>query len=914
PLGPFADAAEEADAIGRYLQLAERDIDRSHAESLDAMRETVAGRCFVFPAGFAWQSLNTARLQNETLVFAECALEEIPEEVLARAGQVIAVALTPDVRIANRAATARGLVHITALGAAHRAGDDIIFDPRTIAPTAEASDAPLAIAAALMSRLEAAPVFVCPAEPLPEAIPDAVKLGPFRDVSSGTVPFHDALSGADWDGAPPILLVLREDADIAAFRGLLAGLDARVLTLAPVGQRVRVLAGERVDLRLQESFVSFAANDPALWESVAEHRPAVIVADAHASLSGMPPVPLIAVGDGPLGELADIALPASPPFCETLSTRTPVSPPQRDRLRLMLVDAVREVGRRAAAPRRVSGGRTVVRRPPAPMPVSVATPPPHDTPGRGANRAVGPAIGASNAGIETFIEMPNGGPIAPRTALATARQPLPGNARLGTGRHGRLAQNDTVAMGSQARPLGPDKNRDGTTMAEARLKRHNPFATFWPFPGIALLVLLGAWLVYMGAIAEMADARTAYYGLCGVTVLVLLFALRKTGPDSPRRAGATGASAMGNLPKRSSIPDPAADAVAQARAKAGAVPLNARQRAMEARSSVAPLVSDGAADGIAAGQGSPSANGAPSEGAADSFGEGAGSGTAGTTGSASAQAPTGNEPAVALRAPPAVNGDAFDAKAAIQQLEALVNREKAERGAQIAKLEGAVSGGPGGLDETLRQYLTIAAFNNAMNQKVFPRIEQGLSKKLDEVLDPDALRTRLGLTAGDGEGGGGNAGSGVPEGAVAELRALIEKQGEEAASERDAMREEIIGARRLAEKAARGEGGAALSEADSDAIDELRAALQKDRAQVAALHESIAALSASLEALGAEGEGSGVPKDAAAPTAQSDVDALREALTTIIEQNQEIRAQQDALASRFEPSSPPTEATPDKPD
>jgi hypothetical protein len=51
-------------------------------------------------------------------------------------------------------------------------------------------------------------------------------------------------------------------------------------------------------------------------------------------------------------------------------------------------------------------------------------------------------------------------------------------------------------------------------------------SALWPMPGNLVLVVLAAWLFYMGSIAGMDDVRAAFYGLGGVTLLVLLLALR----------------------------------------------------------------------------------------------------------------------------------------------------------------------------------------------------------------------------------------------------------------------------------------------------------------------------------------------------------------------------------------------------
>jgi len=486
-------------------------------------------------------------------------------------------------------------------------------------------------------------------------------------------------------------------------------------------------------------------------------------------------------------------------------------------------------------------------------------------------------------------------------------------------------------------------------MSDSTLRQRQGFASFWPWPGVAFLVLFAAWLFYMGFIAEVRDVRTAFLGLGAVTCLLIVFALRAARRNAAHAARPRRGSSRADEPamsRRSAIPD----GVEEAETPYGAP----------------------AAAGAAAGFSSTRSDAQPSENAS-------GRETAGAHDDNVAHLRPGRqalreveseddmtprdeetpaEPASAGRALPAgVAPETLDVAAAIKQLEALVNREKAERGAQIARLDAAVkeraeaANGNVGLEEKLNNYLTIPAFNNAMNQKVFPRIEQILKARLDEALSAEALREKIGPTAGSG---------GAETATLEALNARID----EARALREALRAEVASLRKTVEDlaarpgpAGTGDDGAALAElrearqADREAIAGLKASLaevqkraeegggedqragpnglmrlrrgmdalsaelrpkvdganravEELRASVGALGEEVArmgeaqrTLSERLESLPAAAAGESATAE---PGVQSEVDALRDALTTIIEQNREIRAQQDVLTAKFD--------------
>lgn len=367
-------------------------------------------------------------------------------------------------------------------------------------------------------------------------------------------------------------------------------------------------------------------------------------------------------------------------------------------------------------------------------------------------------------------------------------------------------------------------------MAGKRTDRRESFQGLWPWPGNLFLVLFGAWAFYMGYVAEAQDLQLAFYGLAGVTGVVLLLGLRTIGRQpvsEPKRVGRVGEShEVSFTPKSDRMPQSAA-----MRAETAPVP-PPRQ---------APALPD----------------------------------------------PRGAAPGV----------------------EALINREKAARGAQIAKLESAVnerlkelegrlaggaSAGEGGeAAPSLDEYLRIDTFNGAINERLLPRIKDMIRSAIEERMSPDTLRATVGTAAPSGE---------LTE-ELAKLRAS-----------RDVDHREIEELRNILDQArqAEGGGGAALDSAAlsarigaletalaerSQSIEQLSAGLRQTTSDVGQLVRQMEKLGGEIAArldgaVAAGGSGERTP---------ADVTDLRNALETIIAQTKDIKAQQDRLTARFDP-------------
>ena len=352
-------------------------------------------------------------------------------------------------------------------------------------------------------------------------------------------------------------------------------------------------------------------------------------------------------------------------------------------------------------------------------------------------------------------------------------------------------------------------------MARNRSDRRESFQGLWPWPGNIFLVLFGAWAFYMGYLAEARDVQLAFYGLTGITALVLLLGLRAIGRKAPAPA---------ERPAMRSIP------------RTEEVTFSSRDRA------------------------TPSG------------------GTLRTESAASTRA-----------APPFPESRPFG-----PSVDALINREKAARGAQIAKLESNLNerlsqmearlgegGGSGaGPGPALDEYLRIETFNSAVNERLLPRIKDMIGAAIDERM------------------AGGAAPQGLAE-EVAKLRSL-----------RDVDHREMTELRAALEAARGAEGGAPIDTAALTAriqtvekgVEARKAELERLSANVRdtvtdmgrhlkRVDEVAADIVRRLERMGADGDGERTPADVA---------QLRDALATIIEQNRDIKARQEMLSARFE--------------
>ena len=245
-----------------------------------------------------------------------------------------------------------------------------------------------------------------------------------------------------------------------------------------------------------------------------------------------------------------------------------------------------------------------------------------------------------------------------------------------------------------------------------------------------------------------------------------------------------------------------------------------------------------------------------------------------------------------------------DARPAGPNVDALLNREKATRGAQIAKLEGTVNerlkriearlGTDGDAPDlpALDEYLRIETFNAAVNERLLPRIREMITSAVDERMTPEAVKAAAGGDAALAQD-------------VADLKASREATQRDVADLRAALE---AGTGQAAEGDTDGATGATVAGLLSR-LQTLEAAEGERRGQVEALaagmreavgdmgrhlkrvDEFAADIMRRLERMETGGEAARTP---------ADVNDLRHALETIIEQTRDIRARQEMLSARFE--------------
>ncbi len=228
-------------------------------------------------------------------------------------------------------------------------------------------------------------------------------------------------------------------------------------------------------------------------------------------------------------------------------------------------------------------------------------------------------------------------------------------------------------------------------------------------------------------------------------------------------------------------------------------------------------------------------------------------------------------------------------------LDALINREKAARGAQIAKLETTLNerlglleerlgegGGAAGGKSPLDEYLRIETFNSAINERLLPRIKEMIGAVVDERMAsaqaPRGLADDLAKLRSARE---------VDQRDMKELRSAIEAaQGADGAG--SALDTAAITARvQTVERAveARKEELERLSTTVRDTVTDMGRHLKR-------VDEVTADIVRRLDRIGADaGDGERTP---------ADVSQLRDALATIIEQNRDIKERQEMLSARFE--------------
>ncbi|GAB5376607.1 MAG: hypothetical protein AcusKO_30690 [Acuticoccus sp.] len=385
-------------------------------------------------------------------------------------------------------------------------------------------------------------------------------------------------------------------------------------------------------------------------------------------------------------------------------------------------------------------------------------------------------------------------------------------------------------------------------MSEQPIRRRNAFEAYWPWPGVPFTALLALWCFYMGTMSDAADLGTAFYGLGAVLALVALLGLRAANVRRAQLQGSTQAAQdvkvhkaeLRNEPTLDADDDDAAPEAYRTEipaAGAAAALSGAALKAIEAASppSKQPEPAPSAEDAEDAEPDSRAERRAARQRRRAIAAE-----------QEAQEAATVSAPVpVAVAAPETRSLESFeDVSAAIQDLEQQIARERAERYAPTTHLgEGEGHGDLGvAIEERLNNHLTIAAFNAAMAQKVFPRVEAIVRREIRGKIDPDAVMEKM-----------GQSGEGTEEDKeasftfalqLAEARQALEAHIEEMQKDRKELRNDIRNTRRLAERAVRlieapeGEDGAEDEDGAPNLVSvvrDLRADHIADRARLGAL-------------------------------------------------------------------------------
>ncbi|MEM8552780.1 MAG: hypothetical protein AAGF45_10405, partial [Pseudomonadota bacterium] len=957
---------------------------------------SLRGQVVVAGAATPWLEINPHRLAAHTLVLVDNAVDAVPGDFISAAGVVYCVITDAAVLPLRRMASPGDLKFLAAHSADVGGFADATFAPADYGG-AVGPGGGIGLAVRLVRALadtHAHSVTKAHTDrPLAVlGLPAGTDLGSATKVlgeagqAASAQAFHSLFAQDDWPADLRLAVALSPGRSVQDVWPLFEGLGDRVMFVSTDGARVTLQEGEG------KRSPAYTAGDPDIARTIGAFAADVLIAERGAEGS-----PAMQAVDPRAARLVVPDAVDRDPRCGDaggwVTDLTAASPRERDLWRLMLSDAVvfAQTGERAQ-------GR-------------------HDPSANGVPLGEDTALGGRQ---ESASALP---PAAPRL------NDLVASAAAAAGRVREKAQQR--AQSFVQKPL------EESAMANVQAReRKGLLDALWPWPGTILLVLIAAWLFYMGSAAELADLKTAFYGLGAISCLLVLFALRTIGQRRAPAAPTLGMEMVGE--RRSSIPQPEFDAPpAQTSSGQDGLPRNARMRARSTIEATEidevqpaariPDMGGGAVrpDPVAAAATSATMADRPDD---NTSGENSGH-TDAMMGSA------GSLPPAAPPPPRQTLQTHTDMQAAIQQVEALINREKAERGAQIARLEalikeasaatGAAPGvahAEGVLEEKLKKFLPIAAFNQAMNEKVLPRLDAAVDKKIEAALTPEKMREAAGIAAAQATSGEATEGEAPARaqdtGAFAELRGMVDKAlaqidsvqtglkgeidavrsaadtaGKAAEDAVKASRDAVEGAlttvkettdrafgqieevragtkveldavREKAEHAAKAveAAGTQGTAAAGNIIDQVKAATDralseienlksvvgqgpaadggegKDAQLSAHLQNAISAVEAKVEgrvgeALGAAEElrgglrdvmahvssmgakysdllarveriGSELPQETKSPggadQVSSEVEALRDALTTIIEQNREIRAQQDMLTARFD--------------
>ncbi|MEM6846930.1 MAG: hypothetical protein AAF580_02520 [Pseudomonadota bacterium] len=297
------------------------------------------------------------------------------------------------------------------------------------------------------------------------------------------------------------------------------------------------------------------------------------------------------------------------------------------------------------------------------------------------------------------------------------------------------------------------------------------FSSLWPWPGTILLTLLTAWLIYMGSIADLADVRTAFYGMALVTGIAMLLGLRAGVFGTSRRAGEVFADKYGNdarvggaefpatrsrfdAPRRS-ITDADSEGVDQPQRASDGMPQSARMRAN--KSAAAVRREAGETEESRSKRREPAVEDEPAVARVEEpVVEDVRAPRHASRQDRPATEPAMARPPVIEAAPGSAELDNFDVRRALadlsDQFQAAMAREKADRGAALAQLNQSVGRRLDQLEESLK-VIADASPTDGVDAGL-SEATSALSGRVDELgarLNALSARQDSAVVSGDGD-------------------------------------------------------------------------------------------------------------------------------------------------------------------
>ncbi len=545
PAGPFGDSERELRILDRYRRLLTGGLQRDHMPRFEQLVKDTSRPAIVFAADAPLDALNANRLAGMTAIFVDISREDIPYGMTSQPSQTIQVATTR--RQVIQASNGPRIVPVREFVHARRG--DILVDPRDfgfpgeVAPTALTVGLARALGVPLKALVTSDQVESVRASLASHGIEDVCIVGADASTLPG-VAFHRLFRQHDWAAHDRVVFFLPDDANFSAWQSVMDGLGEGALTMVIGDGGARVIAGDNVESVDDQSYPGRLVGIDDLASEIRSFGPSVAV----SALEQKPPValaiPMIRVVPPTAGDESD-----RPPHA-TIATDVPLAgrwpngsqaipgSADIDRLRVRLCRQVRTA----------SGGLSD--RLDEHHAGAAFGPWFGDSASKGEWQRPPHALGTAPAGgdlVRSLWRSLRGGRLAKLTGLPVEwlGDVYQRQARVLAPRWG-LTENtpsqltmrnvDEVTVHAAAE-RGSGTLALASNQVEGAVMPQSTFSALWPWPGTILLTLLTAWLIYMGSIADLADVRTAFYGMAFVTGIAVLLGLRAGVFGSSRHSG-----------------------------------------------------------------------------------------------------------------------------------------------------------------------------------------------------------------------------------------------------------------------------------------------------------------------------------------------------------------------------------------